>query len=104
MDGDQGIVVSDTDSDTAVTEDDRFRLSVPPVARAMKLLINDLNEASYKLKHNRIRKLSRPNKVDVNAMGLRFAFHEGLGFIEYFDSENPNELSMTYVPESLLNH
>ena len=35
LDGDQGITVSDTDSDTAVTEDERFRLSVPPVARAM---------------------------------------------------------------------
>jgi len=80
-------VVSDTDSDTAVTEDDRFRLSVPPVARAMKLLINDLNEASYKLKHNRSRKLQRALTFDVNHMGLRFAFHEGLGFIEYFDLE-----------------
>ena len=35
LDGDHGIIVSDTDSDTAVTEDERFRLSVPPVARAM---------------------------------------------------------------------
>lgn len=35
LDGDHGIIVSDTDSDTAVTEDERFRLAVPPVARAM---------------------------------------------------------------------
>jgi hypothetical protein len=79
--------VSDTDSDTAVTEDDRFRMSVPPVARAMQKLINDLTEANYKLKHSRGIKKTK-STFDVKKMGLRFAFHEGLGFIEYFDTEN----------------
>jgi hypothetical protein len=50
LDGDQGVVVSDSDSDGAVNEDDRFRLSVPPVARAMQKLINDVNEALLKIR------------------------------------------------------
>ena len=50
LDGDQGMIVSDTDSDTAVDEDDRFRLSVPPLARAFKVLLSDLNEALIKVK------------------------------------------------------
>lgn len=91
LDGDQGIVVSDTDSDSAVNEDDRFRLAVPPVARAMKKLINDLNTALKKIKQRQPSLKSKPRKesdiIDPQKMGLRFAFREGLGFIEYCSNE-----------------
>ena len=62
-------------------------MSVPPVARAMEKLINDLTEASYKLKYGRTHKKVQ-STFDVTKMGLRFAFHEGLGFIEYVNAEN----------------
>lgn len=88
LDGDQGIIVSDTDSDTAVTEDERFRLAVPPVARAMQKLLIDLNESFLKIKqkqpHLKRTKIRR-SSFDAERMGLRFAFHEGLGFVEYID-------------------
>lgn len=43
LDGELGLTISDSDSEGAVCEDDRFRLGVPPVARAITNLINDLN-------------------------------------------------------------
>lgn len=90
LDGDQGIIVSDTDSDTAVTEDDRFRLAVPPVARAMQKLLIDLNEAFLKIKQKQphLKKLTKRHlSFDAQRMGLRFAFHEGLGFVEYSEAD-----------------
>jgi hypothetical protein len=90
LDGDQGIIVSDTDSDTAVTEDDRFRLAVPPVARAMQKLLIDLNEAFLKIKQKQphLKKLTKRRiSFDAQRMGLRFAFHEGLGFVEYSEAD-----------------
>lgn len=86
LDGDQGIIVSDTDSDTAVTGDDRFRLAVPPVARAMQKLLVDLNEAFLKIKQKQphLKKFTKRRlSFDAQRMGLRFAFHEGLGIVEY---------------------
>ena len=82
--------MSDTDSDTAVNEDDRFRLSVPPVARAIQKLLGDLNEALQKIKQKQphIKKYKvEPSILEVTRMGLRFAFREGLGIIEFYDNE-----------------
>jgi hypothetical protein len=96
LDGDQGIVVSDTDSDTAVDEDDRFRLSVPPVARAFKQLITHLNEALVKIKqkqpHIKKHRTQQSTPFDNNRMGLRFAFREGIGFIEFVDQDTEKEI------------
>lgn len=94
LDGDQGVVVSDSDSDGAVNEDDRFRLAVPPVARAMQKLINDVNEALLKIRQKQPaanRKARVESDFDPAKMGLRFAFHEGLGFIEYYPVEEELE-------------
>ena len=87
--------MSDTDSDTAVNEDDRFRLAVPPMARAFKALINDLNEALRKIKqkqpHLKKHRSHESVPIDQSRMGLRFAFREGLGFIDFFDRESTVE-------------
>lgn len=95
LDGDLGIMVSDTDSDTAVNEDDRFRLSVPPVARAVQKLLTDLNEALQKIRQKQPhikRHHSKSTPIDVQRMGLRFAFREGLGIIEFYDNEVDKEV------------
>ena len=51
LDGDCGLIISESDSDAAVNEDDKFRLSVPPIARAIKQLITDLHLAFAKVKN-----------------------------------------------------
>lgn len=103
LDGDQGIIVSDTDSDTAVTEDDRFRLAVPPVARAMQKLLMDLNEACLKIRQKQphLKKHARRSSFDAQRMGLRFAFHEGLGFVEYSDVVGEQEVAQETLPSAL---
>ena len=51
LDGDQGLIISESDSEAAITEDEKFRLSVPPVARAIMMLIADLDEAFLQVKN-----------------------------------------------------
>lgn len=82
LDGDEGLVICDHNSNFTVVEDDKFRLCVAPVYRGMSNLLKDLEQAFYKIKNvDQI----RPTMVfpDVTKLGLRYSFFEGLGFIEY---------------------
>jgi hypothetical protein len=69
-------------SATAAIEDEKFRLSVPPVAKCLSSLLKDLEESFYSIEgFGGI----RPSMVfpDVTKLGLRYTFYEGMGFIEY---------------------
>lgn len=82
LDGAEGLVISDCNSNISVIEDDKFRLCVPPVARVLSSLLKDLEDAFY---YNQNVDKIRPSMVfpDVTKLGLRYTFFEGLGFIEY---------------------
>ena len=69
-------------------EDDKFRLSVPPVAKCLSSLLKDLEESFYAI--NGIGDI-RPSMVfpDVTKLGLRYTFYEGMGFIEYGEFQQP---------------
>lgn len=87
LDGETGLVISDSDSDAAVNEDTKFKMSVPPIVRAIKQLIEDLNLAFKKVKnmdnvlYNKDREIEF--HFDQGKAGFKFAFYEGLGFLEY---------------------
>ena len=75
-------MINDNRSSTSVIEDDKFRLSVPPVAKSLSSLLKDLEESFYAIKGTGE---IRPSMVfpDVTKLGLRYTFYEGMGFIEY---------------------
>lgn len=62
-------------------------MSVPPVSRAIKQLIGDLNLAFKKVKNmenvNKNKDREKQFHFDQGKAGFKFAFHEGLGFLEY---------------------
>ena len=67
---------------SSATEDEKFRLSVPPVAKCLSTLLKDLEESFYSIVgFGGI----RPSMVfpDVTKLGLRYTFNDGIGFIEY---------------------
>lgn len=75
-------------SASSAIEDEKFRLSVSPVARCLSSLLKDLEEAFYAIEgFGGI----RPSMVfpDVTKLGLRYTFYEGMGFIEYGEFQQP---------------
>ena len=67
-------------------------MSVPPVARAIMMLIADLDEAFLKVKNmdsvDKTREIDVP--FDKTKAGFKFCFYEGLGFIEYGEFIQPS--------------
>lgn len=83
-------VINEARSSTTVIEDDKFRVSVPPVAKSLASLLKDLEESFYSIKG--VGDI-RPSMVfpDVTKLGLRYTFFEGMGFIEYGEFQQPVE-------------
>ena len=71
-----------------VAEDEKFRLSVAPVAKSLSNLLKDLEDSLYSIKSA---STIRPCMVfpDVTKLGLRYTFFEGIGFIEYGQFKRP---------------
>lgn len=61
---------------SSAIEDEKFRLSVPPVAKSLSTLLKDLEESFYSIEgFGGI----RPSMVfpDVTKLGLRYTFNDG---------------------------
>ena len=89
------------ESVTSVIEDDKFRLSVASIAQSLSRLLKDLEEAYKAISSPDDEK---PSLVfpDVTKLGLRYMFHEGMGFVEYGVFEQPSDISLNESSSSSL--